>query len=441
MEHVVVAPASLDLDPSRRSSRRRGDGAPLVWQASSLVDADPQTPPGAPPSVDGAQPPVTGSAAPVTDAPTPGRARPTSPTIGPIGGPPVPRAPWHPIWYLLGVVLLALVTLVGAAGIVRAPYVVYAPGSAVPTEPALSVPGSRTYEDDGSVLFLTVSLRGASRQVGYVEAAVGWLRPTEDVFPRRAVIGDQTGPESREQSLQVMAASQEVAAKVALERLGYEVPEEGRGAAVISTVEGSPVATAVQPGDVIVGVDGNAVEIDSQLRQVLEARVPGDEVTLEVERGGEGDPEEVPVELIADPNDADRPVLGVSVFTRDLRYVLPFSVRIDTEDVGGPSAGLALTLGLLDLLTPGSLTGGETIATTGSIDPDGVVGEVGGVAQKAVAAERAGARLILVPEAEADDARRFAGDVEVVGVSTLDDALEALAAIGGNALELGRPGG
>jgi PDZ domain-containing protein len=129
------------------------------------------------------------------------------------------------------------------------------------------------------------------------------------------------------------------------------------------------------------------------------------------------------------------------VFTRDLHYDLPFPVRIDTEDVGGPSAGLALTLGLLDLLTPGSLTGGETIATTGSIDPDGVVGEVGGVAQKAVAAERAGARLILVPEAEADDARRFAGDLEVVGVSTLDDALEALAGIGGNALELDRPGG
>ncbi|HMJ79192.1 MAG TPA: S16 family serine protease, partial [Iamia sp.] len=140
--------------------------------------------------------------------------------------------------------------------------------------------------------------------------------------------------------------------------------------------------------------------------------------------------------------DPDRTLLGVvQVFTRDLSYELPFPVQIDTEDVGGPSAGLALTLGILDVLTPGSITGEHTVAVTGTIDPAGTVGEVGGVGQKAVAATREGAELLLVPEPEAALAERFAGDdVRVVGVETLADALDALADLGGNADDLADAG-
>ncbi len=129
------------------------------------------------------------------------------------------------------------------------------------------------------------------------------------------------------------------------------------------------------------------------------------------------------------------------MFTRDLTYDLPFPVRVDTDDVGGPSAGLALTLGILDHLTPGPLAGDVDVAVTGTIGPDGTVGEVGGIPQKGVAAEDAGADLLLVPEAEEDAARRSVGsDVQVVGVADLQDALAALDAVGGNALDLDRTG-
>lgn len=362
--------------------------------------------------------------------------------------PPAPPRPgrirlrWHPVWKVLGALLLLTALLVGAAGIVRAPYVVYAPGSATPTEPAISAPGTETFTTDGSVLFLTVSLRGASRRMGYAEAIWGWLQADQDVYPRDLVLGGQTGQENREASVQEMALSQEVAAKVALEHLGYDVPTEGTGTVIGRPIPDTPAAEVLEPLDVITAVEGEPTPTDAALREVLAEHEPGDTVEVTLERGDDAEELTVDVEMVADPDDADRALLGVmQAFTRDLRYVLPFPVQIDTNDVGGPSAGLALTLGILDVLTEGSLTGGHDIAVTGTIEPDGTVGEVGGVAQKAVVANGTDAELLLVPAAEAEQARSFAADdVQVVGVENLDDALEALAAIGGNALEIDTSG-
>jgi PDZ domain-containing protein len=133
----------------------------------------------------------------------------------------------------------------------------------------------------------------------------------------------------------------------------------------------------------------------------------------------------------------DDALIGVLIQTR---VDLPVDVSIDSGDVGGPSAGLAWTLGLLDRLTPGSITGGKRVAVTGEILADGKVGQVGGVGQKAVAARNEGASLFIVPAPEAAEARQTAGSMKVVGVHDLDEALDALAAIGGNADDLGRPG-
>ncbi len=376
-------------------------------------------------------------------APPPGTVPPAAPAPP---APPLPgrvRLRWHPIWKVLGALLLLTVTAVGAGGIVRAPYVVYAPGSATSTQGAITIPGTETYEPDGDVLFLTVSLRGASRRLGYAEALWGWLRADQDVYPRDLILRGLTGQENREASVQEMALSQELAAKVALEHLGYEVATEGTGAVLGGLIADTPAAEVLQPFDVITAVDGEATPTDVELRALLAAHQPGDTVEVTFERGEADEEHTEPVEMIADPEDADRALLGVmQVFTRDLRYILPFPVQIDTDNVGGPSAGLALTLGILDVLTEGSLTGGHVVAVTGTIQPDGSVGEVGGVAQKTVAANGTDADLLIVPAAEAAQARRFAAsDVEVVGVEDLDDALDALAAVGGNALELDTGGG
>jgi PDZ domain-containing protein len=175
---------------------------------------------------------------------------------------------------------------------------------------------------------------------------------------------------------------------------------------------------------------------------VIATKKPGDEVVLRVQRTPE-ETEDVVVQLVARPDDQNRAMLGVSLETFRLRYEFPFDVTIDSGSVGGPSAGLAFTLGVIDVLTPDSLTGGQRVATTGTIDSSGTVGPVGGVQQKTVAVRRAGATLFLVPPSEYEEALKYAGDMRVEQVETLDDALRALVSIGGgtDAIEQAAPSG
>jgi PDZ domain-containing protein len=166
---------------------------------------------------------------------------------------------------------------------------------------------------------------------------------------------------------------------------------------------------------------------------VLSTRRPGDEVTLTVE-DVDGEAREVTVTLAARPDDPNAGFLGIEGDTRAFDPGLPFEVDIDSGQVGGPSAGLAFTLAVLDVLTEGDLTGGHDVAVTGTINDDGTIGEIGGVVQKAAAAADAGAEVFLVPNGELADAQAHDHGMRIIGVETLDDALEALVAIGGDPL-------
>ena len=125
--------------------------------------------------------------------------------------------------------------------------------------------------------------------------------------------------------------------------------------------------------------------------------------------------------------------LDVGILPQDqVAYTYPFPISIDVTNIGGPSAGLAMTLGVIDTLSGGRLTGGRTVAATGTMDPDGQVGDVGGVAQKTVAVEDAGASIFLVPPGEYADAKsKQQPGLKIYPVSTLDQALHVLAANGG----------
>jgi PDZ domain-containing protein len=144
----------------------------------------------------------------------------------------------------------------------------------------------------------------------------------------------------------------------------------------------------------------------------------------------------VDMALGARPEDASRSYLGVSLQTNDLSFEFPVEVTIDSGRVGGPSAGLAFTLGLLDVLTPESLTGGLSIATTGTMELDGRVGPIGGIHQKVEAAKRRGVQLMLVPSSELEEARTYADGLRIEGVDDLDDALAVLSTVGGGDLVL-----
>jgi PDZ domain-containing protein len=332
--------------------------------------------------------------------------------------------------------LLTLGTL--AAAFVQVPYFLLAPGSVRSTEGLVSVEGVPTYESDGQIDFTTVSVRRATA----LQALMGWLDPTVDVVDEDTILGGQTQDENRARNLQQMADSKEIATAVALEALGYQVDEQGSGALIVNVVADTPAAATLHPGDVVVSADGRPIQLSSDLVAVISERRPGDVVTLGLQRS-EHETEDVQVELVARPDDPERAMLGVSLETFRLRYEFPFEVTIDSGTVGGPSAGLAFTLGVIDVLTPGSLTGGLQVATTGTMDSSGNVGAVGGVQQKTVAVRRAGASLFLVPSSEVDEARKYAGDMRVEVVDTLDDALRVLTSVGGgtDAVDQAAPAG
>lgn len=307
-----------------------------------------------------------------------------------------------------------------------------APGSVIDTAPLVMVEEDRYFPADGRVLLTTVSFGKAT----LLEAIAGWLDPTVDVVRESVVAPDVDEDELREINLGMMQDSKQAAIAVAFEALGFDAIT-GHGAEVLEVIPGTPAESLLDVGEAIVAVDGVDTLVHIDAVQALATKQPGDTVTLTVEPAGGGTPREVEATLGENPERPGRPFLGVSLGTRGLELALPFEVDVRSDEIGGPSAGLAFTLEIIDVLTEGELTGGRTVAATGTIELDGSVGEVGGVAQKTAVVRASGADVFLVPAGEVERARRHAGDdLEIVAVEDLDDALAALARLGGNGLAL-----
>lgn len=329
-------------------------------------------------------------------------------------------------WYASGVVVGVISTVLVIAGLVKIPYYTLAPGSVRSTEPLVRVEGTEVFPGTDDISFTTVSFGEATVLTG----AMGWLDPAVEVIDKEQALNGQAPEENRRRNLEMMDSSKQTAQVVALRRLGHDVTATGTGAVIAFVKEDAPVAKVIEVNDVVLAVDGAEVKVADDLVQAVGRGAPGDTVTLRVEDGGDGEVREVQTTLLAREGDPTKPMLGIQAGTRNISFELPFSVSIDSGQVGGPSAGLAFTLGVIDVLTPGSLTGGKRVATTGTIDLRGNVGPVGGVPQKTVAARASGAELFLVPPGEYEQAIRFAGSMQVVQVDTLDGALQALADAG-----------
>ena len=322
------------------------------------------------------------------------------------------------------------------------------PGSAQPVGDRLAVTASEESDEPppevfpaiGDFMLVTITeppQSVLSWWVGRDEGAVEMLTE-EDKF------GFQTAEQRRVFSLEQMRTAEEVAEYVALSWLGFDaaiVP----GDVLISEiaclefsdagecVRWPPSDEVLDPGDRLLEADGVSLTSVGVLTRALEGKRPGDIITLLVERRGEGE-FEADVELTSSPDDPNRTIVGFLPF--DTRRVeLPFDVSIDTGSIGGPSAGLAFTLTVIDGLSDGELTGGRRVAVTGTIDLDGSVGAIGGLTQKASAVEQAGVELLLVPTRQSDEqiaaARAAAPDLEIVAVATLDEAIDVLVAFGG----------
>jgi PDZ domain-containing protein len=334
----------------------------------------------------------------------------------------------------------ALIVVVVIAGfLIHLPYVIISPGSATPLDShVVQIEGAPTYPDtSGNVLFLTV--RVSTQEPNVWRVVTAWLDSDRDVEDRSTVQGCLSDEENQQFNTELMDQSQNDAKFVALTRLGYSVPANPVQVRVVEVCRDAPAAGRLQTGDRVLAVDGSDITDVQQVGTLIRAHRPGDRITVTYDRNGSTRTATITAGRVAADGARCLPARGstagvtcIGVTSQEFTtYQFPLDVTIDTSQVGGPSAGLAFTLAIIDQMTPGALTGGKRIAVTGTIQPDGSVGAVGGVEQKAITARTNGVQLMIVPKAEVKDARRGAGDVRVVGVDDLDDALSALHRAGG----------
>jgi len=334
--------------------------------------------------------------------------------------------------------------LVFVAAIVRVRLWEIAPGTAQAVAPRMSFGDdvqrfAQIFESDGELMFVTA----LGSQLSLLDAAAAALDDDVDVLTYEERFGTNTPTEQRAVNARAMVTSKQIAELVALTRLGIE-SEIVFGDVVVDDLVCEDVpdprsaCRLLQPGDTIVTFDGKPTPTLPTLIEAVAGRPAGELVAVGVRRDGVDEIEQLMIKLIAAPDGSGRTIVGIS--PRDTRSVkTPFEVGIDTDSIGGPSAGLAFTLALIDELSPGSLTGGKKVAATGTINGDESIGAVGAIVQKAIAARDSGATVLLIPaDQSAEDlaaARRIGGArMRVETVAFLGDALDILRSIGGDAL-------
>lgn len=298
------------------------------------------------------------------------------------------------------------------------------PDEAKPLAPLVQVEGERPANDGGGILYVDVVVRKAS----LAEEQVPALRPEgADVVPADAIVPPGSSfEERREQNLRAMDRSQEIAAAVALRELDYDVGSDPEGALVVAVAQDAPAAGKLEAGDVIVAVDGTEVATPDDLRRLIGRHEVGETVRLRVRAGETA--RTVEVGTIASPEDADQPIVGIQV-EQFAEIDVPIDVEIDLGNVGGPSAGLAFALDLVEELR-GTVDRGNLVAATGELQLDGTVSPVGGLKQKTIGAKRAGADVFLVPAGDnAAEARRHADGLRIIAVESFQQALRELATL------------
>jgi len=336
---------------------------------------------------------------------------------------PAPRRGLRPRTVVLLVSLFFSLLLVAVVALLPVPYAVLSEGPALNTlstssgKPLIEISGHPTYPTSGGLYLTTVSVLGGPRPVTLPTVLRAWLDPgeaavpVEDVFPP-----GQTAEQADQETRREMTDSQTAATAAALQELGVPVT-----VSVGAVQSGVPAARVLRAGDVLIAVNGRPVTGYTSLRAAISDLPPGRTVQATLRRGGA----ERTVEVGTTTDDRGRTILGIAP-----DFTFPFSVKIQIQDIGGPSAGTMFALGIIDKLTPGSLTGGRQIAGTGEISPDGTVAPIGGIAEKMIGARRVGATWFLAPAANCDEVvGRVPAGLHVVKITTLHGARQAVEAI------------
>jgi PDZ domain-containing protein len=321
-------------------------------------------------------------------------------------------------------VLLTLVFLVVLAGLaltwIPSDHYIVLPDRARPTDPLVAIPGEQADEDGGGIYMVDVRVGRAN----LLERIYPGIHEGASLLPEQVLnpsgVSDR---QRRRSSLNSMSRSQLVAIAVALEELGRDVTVTPAGVEATLVVPDSPADGVLEVGDVIVEANGEEIGTTDELQAAFAGIDPGESVELSVER--EDKPTELVVGTRAAEDDPDRAVMGVQVENAE-DFEFPVDIEIDAGGIGGPSAGLAFALDIVDELGDEDLSRGRTIVATGELDLEGTVLPIGGVTQKAIGAREAGADIFLVPDGNFEEAQDAADGLRVIPVSTFAEALDVL---------------
>ncbi|MFD1073668.1 YlbL family protein [Longispora fulva] len=321
---------------------------------------------------------------------------------------------------LIGIVLVGILT--GSLLWVKVPYVALGPGPTVNTlgsykdATIITIDGRESYNPKGQLRLVTVSV---SPEISLLDAIYYWFDTDTAVVPRELVYPpDKSQKQVDNENAQQFQRSQSSAETAALSKLGYPVK-----VGVKEIVAGKPADGKLKAGDIITAVDGHAISGVPDVAPLIKAKPVGTSFVVDYTRDGvKGS-----VPVVSAANEKGEPAIGVSL---EQAQPHPFKIDVKLGDIGGPSAGLMFTLGILAKLDATDLTGGVVIAGTGTMDDSGAVGPIGGIAQKLVGAKRDGAKFFLTPADNCAEAVKNAQPgLPLAKVKTLDDALAALAAI------------
>ena len=334
-----------------------------------------------------------------------------------------------------------LLILLGAAMFIPVPYVMTSPGPVFNTIgevneiELISISGTETYPTEGELDMTTVSEYGGPQEgLDMFQAIWGWIDPDRRVVPRESVYPEgETEEENTARNVEAFSTSQSYAIAAAMDYLDQPIKEQ-----VIVTSVGldTPAQDKLRAGDEILTVDGVQMTTPEQVVEAVRSKPIGTDLNFSVMRGGTklevvvtsgtrpDDPE-------TEQNESTIPYIGIGI---DINYSAEFEIKFGVTGVGGPSAGTLFAIGIIDKLTPGALTQGKIIAGTGTIDPDGNVGEIGGIRQKLIGARDAGAVLFLAPEGNCDEVIGHIPDgLTVAAIETLEDAMDEIEAFNAGA--------
>jgi PDZ domain-containing protein len=280
-----------------------------------------------------------------------------------------------------------------------------------------------TATTDGKIYLVTVDeIGGPRKSISAFDVLHGWWSKSEAIIPRRLLYSEAVTPQQvAQQDTADMISSQDQAKIAALKFAGFPLkPGVEIASVILPALKGK-----LDPDDIIVGIDSAPVTDTDALSKATKAHQPGDQITLNIVRGAKT--LDVPVTLQKPSGTVTGPTIGISVYDS---FTQPFAIGINLANVGGPSAGTAFALGIVDKLTDGNLTGGKTIAVTGTIDADGNVGPIGGVVQKMAGAKAAGATIFMLPKDNCSEALTgVPHGLRLIPITTLASAVSALKAV------------